>query len=313
MLLALLFAAALQQSPAATPAACVGARATPPSVDGAQLMRDVRALAADSMEGREIGRPGGAKARRYIAGRIRGLGLDTLGSLAKAFDAGRRGDTVVKGANLVALVKGTVDTATYLVVSAHYDHNGVRRGQVYNGADDNASGVAGLLAIGAHLQRHRPRHSVLLAWFDGEERGLVGSDAFLRHPAVPRESMAVNVNLDMVGRNDRGRLFAVGPLKRPELAPYVRTAACRTPVTLMLGHDKGWSAGEDWTNQSDHGAFDQVGIPFIYLGEEDHADYHRPSDDVERLQPAFFAGAVQAAIALVEALDADLSPVRRTR
>lgn len=313
MLLALLSAALLQQSPAAIPAACSGARATAPAVDGAQLMRDVRALAADSMEGREIGRPGGEKARRYVAGRIRGLGLDSIGSAAKAFDAGRRGDTVVKGANLVALVRGAVDTATYIVVSAHYDHVGVRRGQVYNGADDNASGVAGLLAVAAHFRRHRPRHSVLLAWFDGEERGLAGSDAFLRQPVVPREAMAVNVNLDMVGRNEQGRLFAVGPLKRPELARYVREAACRTPVTLMLGHDKGWSAGEDWTNQSDHGAFDQLGIPFIYLGVEDHADYHRPTDDAERLQPAFFTGAVQAAIALVEALDADLSPVLRTR
>jgi hypothetical protein len=313
MLLALLFATALQQSPAAIPAACDRARATPPAVDGAQLMRDVRVLAADSMEGREVGRAGGEKARRFIAGRIRGLGLDTLGSVAKPFDAGRRGDTVVKGANLVALVRGTVDTASYLVVSAHYDHVGVRRGEVYNGADDNASGVAALLAIATHLERHRPRHSVLLVWFDGEESGLAGSDAFLRHPVVPREAMAVNVNLDMVGRNDEGRLFAVGPLKRPALTPYVRTAACRTPVTLMLGHDKGWSAGEDWTNDSDHGAFDQLGIPFIYLGEEDHADYHRPTDDADRLQPAFFTGAVQAAIALVEALDADLAPVLRTR
>jgi hypothetical protein len=313
MLLVFLLAATLQQSPAAIPATCGGARVTPPAVDGTQLMRDVGALAADSMEGREIGRPGGEKARRYIAGRIRGLGLDTIGSVAKAFDAGRRGDTGVKGANLVAVVRGAVDTTTYLVVSAHYDHLGVRRGQVYNGADDNASGVAGLLAVAAHLQRHRPRHSVLLVWFDGEERGLAGSDAFLRDPVLPREAMAVNVNLDMVGRNAQNRLFVVGPLKRPELAPYVRAAACRTPVTLMLGHDKGWSAGEDWTNQSDHGAFDQVGIPFIYLGEEDHADYHRPTDDAERLQPAFFTGAVQAAIALVEALDADLSPVLRTR
>ncbi len=313
MLLAFLVAAALQQSPAALPAACAGARATPPPVDVAQLMRAVRALAADSMAGREIGRPGGEKARRYIVGRLRGLGLDSIGGVVQPFDAGRRGDTVVTGANLVALVKGTVDTANYVVISAHYDHVGVRRGQVYNGADDNASGVAGLLAIATHLKRHRPRHSALLVWFDGEERGLAGSGAFMRTPVVPREAMAVNVNLDMVGRNAHDRLFAVGPLKRPELAPYVRAAACRTPVTLMLGHDKGWSAGEDWTNQSDHGAFDQVDIPFIYLGEEDHADYHRPTDDVERLQPAFFAGAVQAAIALVEALDADLAPLRRTR
>jgi Zn-dependent M28 family amino/carboxypeptidase len=154
---------------------------------------------------------------------------------------------------------------------------------------------------------------VLFAWFDGEERGLEGSAHFLRTPPVPREAMAVDINLDMVGRNDRNQLFAVGPLKRPVLAPYVHRAACRTPVTLMLGHDKGWSASQDWTDQSDQGAFDAAGIPFVYLGEEDHEDYHRPTDDVAKIQPAFLAGAAQGAIALVEALDADLAPVTRAR
>ena len=311
MLLALLLAVAVQQSPVATVAMCVGEPQPRPAVDGAQLMRDVRALAADSMEGREVGSRGGERARRYLLHRIRGLGLDSLGSMVKPFDAGRQGDAVVKGANVVALVKGTVDPANHLVVTAHYDHEGVRRGEIYNGADDNASGVAGLLAIAEHLKRHPPRHSVLLVWLDGEERGLLGATAFLRAPPVPREAMAVNVNLDMVGRNDKGRLFVVGPLRRPVLTSYVRAAACRTPVPLMLGHDKGWSASEDWTYQSDQGVFDQAGIPFVYLGVEDHEDYHRPTDDPERLQPKFFAGAVQAAIALVDELDADLAPLRR--
>ena len=311
MLLTLLLAIAVQQSPVATVATCVGEPRPRPAVDGAQLMRDVRALAADSMEGREVGSRGGERARRYLVRRIRALGLDSAGGMVQAFEAGRRGDTVVKGANVVALVRGTVDPATHLVVTAHYDHEGVRRGEIYNGADDNASGVAGLLAIAEHLKRHPPRHSVLLVWLDGEERGLLGATALLRAPPVPREAMAVNVNLDMVGRSDRGRLFAVGPLRRPVLTPYVRAAACHTPIPLMLGHDKGWSPSEDWTYQSDQGVFDQAGIPFVYLGVEDHADYHRPTDDPERLQPTFFAGAVQAAIALVDELDADLAPLRR--
>ena len=313
MLLALFLLAAVQQSPVATAATCVGAPLPRPAVDGAQLMRDVQVLAADSMEGRELGRPGGARARRYLVARIRGLGLDSLGPLEQPFGAGRRGDTVVTGVNVVALIRGTVDPVNHLVISAHYDHEGVRRGQVYNGADDNASGVAALLAIAGELKRHPPRHSVLLVWFDGEERGLLGADAFMRTSLLPREAMAVNVNLDMVGRSDRRRLFAVGPLKRPVLTSYVRSAACRTPITLMLGHDQGSSGRDDWTNQSDQGVFDQAGIPFVYLGVEDHADYHRPTDDADRLHPTFFTGAVQAAIALVEALDADLAPIRRAR
>jgi hypothetical protein len=85
------------------------------------------------MEGREVGSRGGERARRYLLHRIRGLGLDSLGSMVKPFDAGRQGDAVVKGANVVALVKGTVDPANHLVVTAHYDHEGVRRGEIYNG------------------------------------------------------------------------------------------------------------------------------------------------------------------------------------
>jgi hypothetical protein len=312
MILAILLAVAVQQSPVATAATCVGDPMPRPTVNADQLMRDVQVLSADSMEGREIGRRGGERARRYLVSRIRDLGLDSLGGVVQPFDAGRRGDTVVTGANVVALVKGTVDPKRHLIVSAHYDHVGVRRGQVYNGADDNASGVAALLAIAEHLKRDPPRHSVLLVWFDGEERGLTGAHAFLRTSLVPREAMAVNVNLDMVGRSDKRRLFAVGPLKRPVLTSYVRAAACRTPIALMLGHDKGSAGAEDWTNQSDQGAFDQVGIPFVYLGVEDHEDYHRPTDDADRLHPRFFAGAVQAAIALVEELDADLAPLQRT-
>jgi len=311
MLHALLLALTFQQAPAPAIAACTGARVAPPSVDGTQLMRDVSVLAADSMEGRELGTRGGQRARRYLAGRIRGLGMDTLGPLEQPFTVAGR-DSTLHGANLVALVRGTADTGRYLVVSAHYDHVGVQRGEIYNGADDNASGTAALLAIAAHLRRNPPKHSVLLVWFDGEEHGLEGAEHLLQRPPVPRAAMAIDVNLDMVGRNANNRMFAVGPIKRPALAPFVRRAACRTPITLMLGHDKGWSPAEDWTGQSDQGVFDQAGIPFIYLGVEDHPDYHRPTDDVERLMPAFFTGAVQAAIALVEVLDADLGTATRT-
>jgi Zn-dependent M28 family amino/carboxypeptidase len=275
---------------------------------GDKALDDVRILSADDMEGRLVGSPGGAKARAYIKQRFEqiGLGVSEQPFTFKGRDAKDR-----SGVNLVVRIDGAQKGGKVIVVTAHYDHLGVRDGQTYNGADDNASGVAGLLAIAEHLKRHPPRHSVLLVWLDGEERGLLGATAFLREPPVPREAMAVNVNLDMVGRNDKGRLFVVGPLRRPVLTSYVRAAACRTPVPLMLGHDKGWSASEDWTYQSDQGVFDQAGIPFVYLGVEDHEDYHRPTDDPERLQPTFFAGAVQAAIALVDELDADLAPLRR--
>ena len=121
---------------------------------------------------------------------------------------------------------------------------------------------------------------------------------------MPLARVAANVNLDMVSRSPKGELYVVGPAHRPALEPAVRAAACAAPVTLMLGHDKGWSARDDWTSQSDHFAFHEAGIPFLYLGVEDHPDYHRPTDDAERIDVPFFVNAARSVIALLRALDA---------
>jgi Zn-dependent M28 family amino/carboxypeptidase len=308
MSVALLLAlAACGQDPVPVRAACAGG---PPAhsidVDATRLLADVAALADDSMQGRALGTDGGRRARRFLEGRARGAGL--AGVRRQPVPAGDG-----EGANLVALVPGTRATAPAIVVTAHYDHLGARGGEVFNGADDNASGAAALLALAAHLRAHPPAHPVVLAWLDGEELGLRGAAALVADPPVPLDAVAVNVNLDMVGRSARGELYVAGTGHRPWLAPYVRRAACATTATLLLGHDAGWSRRDDWTTQSDHSRFHEAGIPFLYLGVEDHPDYHRPSDDVARLEPAFLAQSARAAIALVLALDADLEAVHRRR
>ena len=234
MLLALLLAVAVQQSPVATVAMCVGEPQPRPAVDGAQLMRDVRALAADSMEGREIGSRGGERAQRYLLHRIRGLGLDSLGSMVKPFDAGRQGDAVVKGANVVALVKGTVDPANHLVVTAHYDHEGVRRGEIYNGADDNASGSATLLELAAALaaRPERPRRTLAFHWYGAEESGLLGSAHYVAHPLRPLEDTVFMLNLDMVGRL-RGGTLMVGATGSSPLFPLLLPGLCLRAGLVM--------------------------------------------------------------------------------
>jgi Zn-dependent M28 family amino/carboxypeptidase len=303
-----------QQDPAPVRAACGGGDAPGPAVvSETRLMADVAALAADSMQGRALGTEGGRKARRYLEGRIRSLRLDTLGALVRPFAAPTREDSSRQGANLVAYVPGARAKGPWLLVTAHYDHVGMRGSEIYNGADDNASGTAALLALAEHLRAHPPAHPVMLVWLDGEERGLRGSAALIAAPPVPLADVAANVNLDMVGRSVRKELYVTGPAHRPWLTAYVRRAACATTATLMLGHDKGSSRGDDWTNQSDHFRFHEAGIPFLYLGVEDHPDYHRPTDDVERIEPAFLAATTRAAIGLVTALDADLDAIHRRR
>ena len=263
-------------------------------------MATVRVLAADSMEGRRVATPGGARARRYLLGRLQGLGVAPLeGSYTRSFPL-----PPDSGVNLLGVIPGTRAGAPYIVLSAHYDHVGIRNGVIHNGADDNASGVAAVLAIAALLRRNPLEHPVIIALFDAEEGGLRGARAFVTSGPVPRERMALNINLDMVGHSEAGVLWAAGASHTPALRPVLDSLARSAPVTLKLGHDRPGVPGEpDWSGSSDHGAFRSAGIPFLYFGVEDHQDYHQPSDDPETLTPRFFGGAVATIEAALRAVD----------
>ncbi len=287
--------------------ACSGARAAAPAIDSAALFRDLFALADDSMQGRGFGTPGGARARAYLMGRASQLRLDSFpqGRL-QAVVLERNGQTL-EGANVLGVIRGQDSSGPVIVLTAHYDHLGVRNGEVFNGADDNASGSSALLAAADYFRQHRPVHTLVFAWFDAEEAsGLRGSRTFVEHPPVARERIGLNLNLDMVSRSPKGEIYVVGPAHRPALRALVSSTACASPVKLMLGHDKGASTQDDWTTQSDHYAFHEKGIPFLYFGVEDHPDYHRSTDDPAKVDRAFYVGAVQAILAAVEAADTTL-------
>ena len=135
--------------------------------------------------------------------------------------------TYQDAANVIGRIGGTDDGARAIVVSAHYDHVGVRDGVTYPGADDNASGVAVLLAVARQLRRAAPRHPVLLVAFDAEELGLRGAEALVGSPLLPASTVALNVNLDMVSRNDDNEIFAAGTYQTPvaQADPRRRAAA----------------------------------------------------------------------------------------
>jgi Zn-dependent M28 family amino/carboxypeptidase len=254
------------------------------------------------MEGRKVGTAGGARARRYLLERLRALQVEPLGgSFEHPFPLPKGTGT---GVNLLAVIRGTSHPGRYLVLSAHYDHVGIIHGEIYNGADDNASGTAALLAIASALRRNRPAHSVILALFDGEEAGLLGAKAFVAGSARPKSSFALDLNLDMVGHSEKGELWAAGAARYPALLPTLTALAAQAPVRLRLGHDHPGVPGEaDWTSESDQGAFHAAGIPFVYFGVEDHKDYHRPSDDPATLTPVFFVAAVRTILQAVRMLD----------
>jgi hypothetical protein len=296
---------------AAAPAAAGGRGAgeSIAAVDSAALLGDLARLADDSLRGRAAGTPENATARRWIAERFDRLGLATVGGRrVHDFTFVRRDSSRVAGGNVVGLVRGTARPERYIVVTAHYDHVGVGRpvdgDSIYNGADDNASGTAALLAIAEHFAARPTRHSLLFVALDAEEQGLRGARAFVAAPPVPKDAIALNVNMDMVSHSERGELYAAGAAKYPQLRAPLERVAARAPVRLLLGHDTPEpSPRDDWTSQSDQGAFHQAGIPFVYFGVEDHPDYHRPSDEVGTITPGFFVGAVRTVIEAVRELD----------
>lgn len=287
----------------------------PKRVDAGRLLDDVRALSSDEMGGRGAGTKGGEMARAYVERRFAEAGLRPLwDAYAQPFELPAEGGRPARRcANVVGFVRGGDSPDRLVVVTAHYDHLGVRGGQIYNGADDNASGVAALLQLAAHFARERPRNSVVFAALDAEEAGLVGAHALVGRLRAERRDVALNVNLDMVSRGERGELWAAGAHHTPALRPVLERVAARAPVRLLLGHDRPEQGRDDWTNQSDHYAFRQAGIPFVFFGVEDHRDYHRPTDDFEAIKPDFFVGAAETILEAVEALDRELGEVLKGR
>ncbi|HEV2146583.1 MAG TPA: M20/M25/M40 family metallo-hydrolase [Longimicrobiaceae bacterium] len=305
---------------ACAPAGGGTAAAPAAEIQGERVLRDLSVLAADSMEGRRVGTPGNARARAHLLAELGRMGLEPVGSgYEHPFTfTPRSGGAQARGINLLGKVTGTRWPDRYVVVSAHYDHVGSGRpvdgDSIYNGADDNASGTAALLELARHFRANPPESTVIFAFFDAEEVGLQGARAFVANPPVPRERIALNVNMDMVSRSERGELYAAGAAKWPFLRPYLEQVAARAPVRLLLGHDTPEpTPQDDWTLQSDQGAFHQAGIPFVYFGVEDHPGYHKPSDEVEAVTPEFYVGAVRTIADAVRTLDRGVDEIVRAR
>jgi hypothetical protein len=273
--------------------------------DAEQLIQDVRTLSDDEMEGRSPSQPSIQKARDYVEKRFKESGLEPVGAgFRHEFEIRQRQPVaVLKGVNIVASIKGRTNPNKHIVITAHYDHEGIRDGQIYNGADDNASGTAALFAIASYFKKNQPDHSLIFAAFDAEELGLQGARHFVANLPVPKGSILLNVNMDMLSRNYKGELYAAGAFHYPQLRPALERAQKSAKVKLLLGHDDPKLGRDDWTSQSDHAAFHAAKIPFIYFGVEDHPDYHKPTDDFANIQPEFYVTAVETVIGAIRELD----------
>ena len=305
--------------PAAKPVAAPAAAAVV-QVDETTLMKDVQTLASAAYAGRHTGTEGSKLAQAYLAERFRQIGLAPFGeSYARPFSfthqEGKGPATTYPAAvNVIGHIRGSKYPERVMVVSAHYDHLGTKDGVIYAGADDNASGVGAMLAVASHFKAHPPQNTIVFAAFDGEELNKGGSYALLAAPPFPVEQIKFNLNLDMVSRNDKNEIFASGTSYTPSLKPLVEQVASGSTLKVRLGHDRPAEKAngeEDWTGSSDHGPFHEAGIPFLYLGVEDHADYHKGSDTADKIKPAFYTETTRLIIRLAEKLDQNLEQIKK--
>lgn len=292
----------------------------PVYVNAGEMLHLAQVLSSDALEGRAAGTPGNEAARGFIHKRFEEIGLAPLPGFSVYMHRfpilpRETGDEPFEGVNLIGFIPGRApgEEGPVIVVTAHYDHLGMRDGEIYNGADDNASGSAALVALAEYFANYRPQHDMIIAALDAEEIGLLGARDLVRMDGLAHERIALNINLDMVSRSEAGQLYAAGTYHTPLLADIVREVAARAPVTLLMGHDRPEDGPDDWTLQSDHGPFHLAGIPFLYFGVEDHDGYHNPTDTFENITPDFFVRAADTIIMAAIAADARLAEIHALR
>ncbi len=251
-------------------------------IDGDDLKRHLTTLASDSLEGREAGARGGKAAAAYLRSVLkairetsRSLPIETTQEFGRDYQ------------NLLVFLHGSDETLKHevVVVGAHYDHVGFGKasnsrgpiGHIHNGADDNASGTAAVLELieaFASLETP-PARSILFAFWDAEEAGLLGSKHWVANPTIPVQNLRFVLNIDMLGRLRDGRVITVGWRSAPGLRPFL--ASHNIANDLLLAYQPQVIA------DSDHYPFYAAGVPVIHLDTDKHDDYHRPSDDPDKI------------------------------
>ena len=273
-------------------------------LDSSSIIHELQFLASDTCEGRKPGSAGHEKAAQRIINDFRSAGIDTFNTGLVQLFSGRSLSGFTEGKNIIATVKGTKYADSFIIITAHYDHLGKTvLGKIFYGADDNASGAACLVSLAKYFAKNRTPFSLIFVSFDREETGLEGSNYFVDHlpKGVNQSNIKLNLNLDMLARADSNIIYACGLKHYPALAYAIDSVKNETSVKLIAGHDSG-SFMDDWTTQSDHYPFHKAHIPFLYIGVENHEDYHQPTDKADKINYSTYIEICNMVAALVNAL-----------
>ena len=274
---------------------------TEPKVAENKIKEDVAFLADDKLEGRQTGTDGEKKASEYLIKRFKEIGLQPKGTEGylqsfsfkpktdphKEVEFTTNADSTITGNNIIGYIDN--NSKTTIVIGAHYDHLGyggegsLYRGEekaIHNGADDNASGVAVLLNLASRLKvksdtnEVKDKNNYLFMAFSGEEMGLLGSNYFSKNPTIDDKSINYMINMDMVGKLKTDSTLAV----------YGVGTSPMFKQTLMSNNEKfKLIENESGVGPSDHTSFYLIDIPVLHFFTGQHEDYHKPSDDSDKL------------------------------
>jgi hypothetical protein len=299
------------------------------TITESDLKKHLYIVASDEMEGRNTGEPGQKKAGKYLIEQYKSNGISfPKGAkdfyqpvpsefMSKAFSP-KLGDSE----NIWAYIEGTEKPDEILVISAHYDHVGMKNGEVYNGADDDGSGTVALLEIAqAFMQAKKdgygPKRSILFLHVTGEEHGLHGSRYYSENPLFPIANTIADLNIDMIGRRDiehkdnGNYVYIIGADRLSTDLHNINEAANKKYTKLDLDYtfnDK--NDPNQFYYRSDHYNFAKKGIPIIFYFNGVHEDYHQPGDEPDKIEYDLLAKRAQLVFATAwELANRDNRPV----
>lgn len=287
------------------------------TITAENLSKHLYIVASDEMEGRNTGEPGQKKAGEYLIKHYQSIGVPfpkgatnyyqpiPAEFFKKAFSP-KLGDSE----NIWAFIEGSEKPEEILVISAHYDHVGMKNGEVYNGADDDGSGTVALLELAAAFQKAKkegngPKRSILFLHVTGEEHGLHGSRFYAENPLFPLANTIANINIDMIGRRGYGKeandnyVYVIGSDRLSTDLHKLSEAANTKYIGMELDYKyNDLSDPNRFYYRSDHYNFAKKGIPAIFYFNGVHDDYHKPTDTPDKIDYPLLAKRAQLAFAV---------------
>lgn len=286
------------------------------SITAEELRKHLTIVASDEMGGRETGSEGQKKAGAYLIKQYQSDGIpypkgaeNFYQKVPAAYMNAKYGENLPDSENIWAFIEGTEKPDEIIVVSAHYDHIGIKDGKVYNGADDDGSGTVALLEIAQAFQKaknegHGPKRSILILHVTGEEHGLHGSRYYSENPLFPIANTVADVNIDMIGRRDNlhkdnNYVYVIGSDYLSTDLYNICEESNKKFINMEL--DYKYNSRKDpnrFYYRSDHYNFAKHGIPSVFLFNGTHADYHKDTDEVDKIEFDALAKRAQLAFAI---------------